>query len=116
MCGVISGAIGGFGAFACGGNQLSHFLKEDFVLLVSAAALHLVVQLGDDLVLKLELDRAGRNNQYGLIFHFISGCSLSSSLTLSLYPSLALVKGICPGVCLSTLNNSFSAPVLFNLY
>lgn len=44
-------------------NQHLHFLKENFVLLVSAPPLHLVIQLGDDLVLKLQLDRAGVNNQ-----------------------------------------------------
>lgn len=44
-------------------NQHLHFLKENFVLLVSAAPLHLMIQLGDDLVLKLQLDGAGVNNQ-----------------------------------------------------
>lgn len=46
-------------------NQHLHFLKENFVLLVSAAPLHLVIQLGDDLILELQLDRAGVNNQRG---------------------------------------------------
>lgn len=44
-------------------NQHLHFLKENLVLLVTAAPLHLMIQLSDDLVLKLQLDRAGTNNQ-----------------------------------------------------
>lgn len=46
-------------------NRHLHFLEEDFVLLVSTAPLHLVIQLGDDLVLKLQLDRASVNNRRG---------------------------------------------------
>lgn len=44
-------------------NQRLHFLEEEFVLFVSVASFHLVIEFGDDLVLKLQLDRAGVNNQ-----------------------------------------------------
>lgn len=46
-------------------NQHLHFLKENFVLLVSSPSFHLVIQLGDDLVLKLQLDIADTNNHCG---------------------------------------------------
>lgn len=46
-------------------NKHSHLLKEDLVLLVSSAAFHLVIQLGDDLVLELQSGTTGVNIRHG---------------------------------------------------
>lgn len=65
-------------------NQHLHFLKENFVLFVSAAPLHLVIQLGDDLVLELQLDRAGVNNQCSKFFNSLTPSPRRSPPPLSI--------------------------------
>lgn len=66
----------------------SHLLEEDLVMLVAAAALHLVIQLRDDLVLELQSGGASANDQ-------------PASLPVSLAEQLpaARVSGAASGLC-----------------